>query len=244
MIITCPACAKRYLIADDAVPPEGRRVRCATCGNAWHQDPAPAPAAVKPEPAESPVPAPPVPANPVPRPVAAAPVRHPEEPWAQPAPRVGHVSRHGKRRSGRRDPARLWNAAAAGAGALLLALVLLAKPGGVAGYDPFARLEPVPPNVLRLSVDAPVIGPGIDGAAVLTLFGRMQNPSPRPQSVPPLNVEVRDEGGSILARWTSPPPVAEIGAGMTLTFETAAGGIPATARTARLAFGAHAPKAG
>jgi len=35
MIATCPACAKRYRLPDDAVPPEGRSVRCAACGNGW-----------------------------------------------------------------------------------------------------------------------------------------------------------------------------------------------------------------
>lgn len=35
MIATCPACGKRYRLADEAVPAEGRAVRCATCGNGW-----------------------------------------------------------------------------------------------------------------------------------------------------------------------------------------------------------------
>lgn len=244
MIITCPACAKRYLIADDAVPPEGRRVRCAACGNAWHQDAAPAPEVVPPPPTPEPSveqqPAPPAEA-----PAAAPPMWQEAQTYApapSPQPLSSPARRHALRKPSRRNPARLWNALAVAAAAVLLALVLLAKPGGFAGYDPFERLAPAPVNVLRLSVDAPVIGPGIDGAAVLTLFGRMENPSVRPQPVPPLDVEVRDEGGSILARWTSPPPVPEIAAGTTLTFETAAGGIPATARTARLAFGKAQPR--
>lgn len=35
MIATCPACAKRYRIADDAVPAGGREVRCAACRHGW-----------------------------------------------------------------------------------------------------------------------------------------------------------------------------------------------------------------
>ncbi|MGI4881366.1 MAG: zinc-ribbon domain-containing protein [Janthinobacterium lividum] len=35
MIATCPACGKRYRLADDAVPPEGRVVRCAACSHGW-----------------------------------------------------------------------------------------------------------------------------------------------------------------------------------------------------------------
>ncbi len=43
MIATCPACSKRYRLPDDAVPPEGRSVRCAACGHGWTAFPEPPP---------------------------------------------------------------------------------------------------------------------------------------------------------------------------------------------------------
>lgn len=40
MILTCPACDTKYVVKDDAIPPQGRQVRCASCKHSWHQDPA------------------------------------------------------------------------------------------------------------------------------------------------------------------------------------------------------------
>lgn len=39
MILTCPSCSARYLIAADALGAEGRTVRCGKCGNSWEQEP-------------------------------------------------------------------------------------------------------------------------------------------------------------------------------------------------------------
>ena len=39
MILTCPSCGTQYVVKDDAIPPEGRQVRCAACKHSWYQDP-------------------------------------------------------------------------------------------------------------------------------------------------------------------------------------------------------------
>lgn len=35
MILDCPACGARYNLPDDAIPPEGKSVRCARCKHSW-----------------------------------------------------------------------------------------------------------------------------------------------------------------------------------------------------------------
>ena len=39
MILTCPSCGTQYAVKDGAIPAGGRKVRCASCGHSWHQDP-------------------------------------------------------------------------------------------------------------------------------------------------------------------------------------------------------------
>ena len=37
MILTCPSCGTQYAVKDGAIPPGGRKVRCASCGQSWQQ---------------------------------------------------------------------------------------------------------------------------------------------------------------------------------------------------------------
>ncbi len=39
MILACPACRATFKIPDGAIPPGGRKVRCAKCKHSWHTDP-------------------------------------------------------------------------------------------------------------------------------------------------------------------------------------------------------------
>ena len=36
MILKCPACHSRFKVPEDAIPPEGRVVKCSRCAHSWH----------------------------------------------------------------------------------------------------------------------------------------------------------------------------------------------------------------
>ncbi len=42
MILSCSACGTRFLVPDQALVPDGRRVKCGKCGQTWFQEPPPA----------------------------------------------------------------------------------------------------------------------------------------------------------------------------------------------------------
>lgn len=71
MILTCPSCSTKFNVKDEALLPNGRKVRCSRCGNTWHATldgggaapakpaPPPAPAAAPKPPKRPAVPPPP-----------------------------------------------------------------------------------------------------------------------------------------------------------------------------------------
>lgn len=79
MILTCPSCGTQYAVKDGAIPEGGRKVRCAACGESWHQEPDEQASAGQDEatPVPEPAPSPGGPAAP-----ASSPQGEPEQPEA------------------------------------------------------------------------------------------------------------------------------------------------------------------
>jgi predicted Zn finger-like uncharacterized protein len=64
------------------------------------------------------------------------------------------------------------------------------------------------------------------GNELLTLTGRVINPSAREQSVPPLQAQLKNHNGKIVYSWTIPAPAPSLAAGASASFNSAEVSIP------------------
>ena len=204
MILTCPACRTRYLVDEQELNrPAGRTVRCASCGDTWHQAP----------PLEGRERGPSVqPAAPRIEPELVVPPR--PEPLPAPAPQ----------RPPRRRLALGW--VVLGGIFLLLALAVLAaiiaRSEVVATWPAAARLY----ALAGLPTTPP--GPGLELGKImptrtaegLIIEGDITNAGSTARDVPRLRVALRDTAEKETEFKIIDPPTARLGAGETAHFKT------------------------
>lgn len=219
MILTCPACAMRYLVPDTAIGPKGRQVRCANCRHSWHQD------AAEPEPAERPTDnrptAPPALTAAEPRPMTNRPVAAPAA--AAPAP---DLMAHRAPFRGRRNPLRVASWAAGGVAALLLAVGVAAL---AVGREPIARAlgMPVSTESPLIFVDQEITDQDRSPLPnMLILTGTIRNVSSEEQTIPAILAEGVDANDRVIYSWTFPPPQRRIGPGEIVSYNNAHAGAP------------------
>jgi predicted Zn finger-like uncharacterized protein len=294
MILTCPNCGTQYVVKDDAIPPEGRQVRCAACKHSWHQDPdlgagAEQPPANVADAALEPSPEPEAlseagepqedesvaeatmieprsgpeieerayeenviegggdtetagggPAEPTqaePEAVAteeAAPADWNEPPHAEAAPDIfspfadeGEVEP--RRRSGLLTIliVLLLIVAAAAAFWFFAPPELKARLGlGIAGTSPLAL---VTTHMDRQKLES--------GNELLTVTGRVINPTTQEQDVPPLQAQLLSRGGKVVYSWTIAPPARTLPAGASASFNSAEVNVPPGGDELRITLG-------
>ncbi|HXC57069.1 MAG TPA: DUF3426 domain-containing protein [Rhizomicrobium sp.] len=243
MILTCPQCATRYQADATKFPAAGRSVRCAKCGNVWHQiGPTPEP---DPEAdifvAEPQVQAPPPavePAGFAPQPrvaafapsVAAAPALEADEPMA-------------RRASG----SWLGRAAVVGGWVLLVGLILVIGWAAVGFRDAIATWLPQTSSFYA-AAGLPVTPNGIDftniahdlqtedGQQVLAVTGEIVNRSNHELTVPLVRVTLSDMDRHELYHWTFVPGVATLKPGQVAKFRTRLSSPPSGSHNVELRF--------
>ena len=79
------------------------------------------------------------------------------------------------------------------------------------------------------------------GNQLLTVTGRVINPTAKEQEVPPLQAQLRSKAGKVVYRWTIAPPVRTLAAGASAPFNSAEVNVPPTADELTITLGERQP---
>ena len=296
MILTCPNCGTQYVVKDDAIPPEGRQVRCAACKHSWHQDTAIA-AEVTPagetEPVEE--------AEPATEAEGVGEIGQPavEESFAEATniePRSGPEAEERAYEEAMiegDDEAPATEEAAATEPQTAIAETAAVEAPAVAAdwnepphaeaatdiFSPFAENGEVEPRRRRSIVVIVIIALFVVAAAaafwvlappdlkarlglatagtsplalvithrdrqqlesgnqLLTVTGRVINPTTKEQVVPPLQAQLLGPGGKVVYSWTIDPPTRSLPAGASASFNSAEVNVPPGGDDLRITLG-------
>jgi predicted Zn finger-like uncharacterized protein len=239
MILTCPECATSYFVDDSRIPPQGRRVKCSSCGHRWTAGPdgpiaeqsSVAPAAAEPAVEAEPEPevaAPEADLEAVPAEVEPAPVRRPA------AARRGRSARAEARSS-----ALVWAGAAALAAALIAGAIVFREqvvrlwPKSSAAYAGLGLAVDGGGLVLEQVHVAPAF---LAGHPVLSVTGAIRNVRDVPVNAPPVRVTLLNRAGKPVAAKIARPMDATIPARAKRHFVITMLDPPATARDLEVRF--------
>lgn len=217
MILVCPSCQTRYLVANSAIGPAGRQVRCAACKHSWFESAPPEDGTtdlVSSQGGET------------------SDVGDPPS-WLASAPTHAIDSGDSDYRP-RRNPAKYYSWAAAGAGIVMIVLVIALIVWGATRKGP-AEPKVDPATLLAVDVSRPPERRMLDsGKELLAISGVVKNPTQVTLNVPDIRAELHDANGHTVYGWTIPAPVRSLAAGGATTFDSAEVDVPRDARSLKL----------
>lgn len=142
----------------------------------------------------------------------------------------------------RRNPAKMWTMVAAGVAVVLVALnVGVLMLGGVDGISTKLWGNRVtaasPDTMLRLiPTGAPERRRLASGHEILTVTGRIDNPTAQALPIPDIRAELLTVDSKPIYAWTIPAPAPSVGAGSSMPFDGVTVDVPAEANRMRLSF--------
>ncbi len=227
MILVCDNCHARYLVSSAAIGPDGRRVRCKNCSHEWFQEPEaqeeeqlygedtidPIPESVRPMSDESGLPA---------------------LPDYEPAERS---------RLSLDNPVLAGAAAAAGVFLAITVLLLVFRGTIVNLWPPSAALYQtvgIAPDIAGegLAFDAVIaeVSANEEGAGILSVRGSIINTRNVAVALPPIQVELQKQDGSIFDSWQVDPPEPRVAPQADIQFQTSYPQVPQDVKDVKIRF--------
>jgi predicted Zn finger-like uncharacterized protein len=213
MQLTCPNCATTYDVPDNAIGPNGRKIRCRTCETSWHEPPRIS--VTPPPPLQPPLSAQPAVVTPA-------------------APEVGTaVEQEAPVPRKRRGPWLLL--------ALVVLVVALGVAAAVLAFGSqkvASRLGLAQDRVpLGIAITHQPDWRQIPGGSQLfAISGRIWNPTSEEQAVPDIRAELKDRQGHRVYSWTITRPVARLAPGQAASFDGAAVDVPPASANVSVSF--------
>ena len=124
---------------------------------------------------------------------------------------------------------------------VLAALFWFLAPANLKARLGLAATDATPLQLVTTHMDRQHLESGND---LLTLTGRVINPSAKEQIVPPIQAQLKNKSGQVVYSWTIQPPAPSLAAGASASFNSAEVSVPPGGEELTITLGRNAGRAG